>query len=74
MPSSLAADSRLRDLRSDQEEPPSLRSAEAGDDYLIALAEAERAVLVSGDKHLLDLADHVPVLSAAQFLNLLEKR
>jgi putative PIN family toxin of toxin-antitoxin system len=60
--------------RNDPDEPPSVRSADPGDDYLIALAEAERAVLVSGDKHLLDLADALPVLSAAQFLKLLEKR
>ena len=48
--------------------------ADPGDDYLIALAGAERAVLVSGDKHLLDRAERLPVLSAAQFLNLLESR
>jgi len=33
------------------------RSADADDDYLLALAEQERAILVSGDHHLLALAD-----------------
>jgi putative PIN family toxin of toxin-antitoxin system len=60
--------------RSDREEQPSIRSADPGDDYLVALAQAERAALVSGDKHLLDLADRLPVLSATQFLKLLEDR
>jgi len=39
---------------------------------VLALAERERAVLVSGDRHLLDLADELPVRSARAFLNLLE--
>jgi len=33
----------------------------------IALAAARKAILVSGDKHLLDLADQVPVLDPARF-------
>jgi putative PIN family toxin of toxin-antitoxin system len=45
------------------------RSADAGDDYLLALAEHERAVLVSGDRHLLDLADRLPIQTAHDFLN-----
>jgi predicted nucleic acid-binding protein len=45
------------------------RSADAGDDYLLALAEHERAVLVSGDRHLLDLADRLPIQTAHAFLN-----
>ncbi|MDX6452563.1 MAG: uncharacterized protein QOH16_2612 [Gaiellaceae bacterium] len=51
---------------------PSLRSADPGDDYLVALAEAEHAVLVSGDKHLLDLADVFPILTPRQFFDALE--
>jgi len=58
-------------LATDQPEPPA-RSADPGDDYVLALAERERAVLVSGDRHLLDLADELPVRSARAFLNLLE--
>jgi uncharacterized protein len=51
--------------------PAAVRSADSGDDYLIALAASERAILVSGDKHLLDLADEIPVFSPRQFLDLL---
>ena len=54
----------------DPPEPPR-RSPDPGDDYLIALAEAERALLVSGDQHLLGLAAAFPIRSAAQFLDLL---
>jgi len=53
--------------------PAAQRSRDPDDDYLIALAEAERAVVVSGDRHLLELADDVPVLSPRAFLNALEE-
>ena len=49
-------------------EPPPVRSRDPGDDYLIALASGERALLVSGDEHLLELAEDIPVLSPARFL------
>lgn len=55
----------------DPKPPPPVRSTDPGDDYLIALASAERAVLVSGDTHLLDLAAKIPVYSPRQFLGLL---
>ena len=55
----------------DPRQPPEFRSADAGDDYLIALAAAEQAILVSGDQHLLTLADEIPVRSPRQFLELL---
>jgi putative PIN family toxin of toxin-antitoxin system len=45
------------------------RSADSGDDYLIALAESERAVLVSGDRHLLDLSRELPIRTPRQFAN-----
>jgi hypothetical protein len=51
---------------------PVRRSADPGDDYLLALAEAERAVLVSGDKHLLALAYTLPVQNARGFLEALQ--
>jgi len=50
---------------------PPLRSADPGDDYLIALASSQRAALVSGDKHLLVLAGEIPVFPARDFLELL---
>jgi uncharacterized protein len=49
-----------------------VRSADAADDYLIALAAGSDAVLVSGDKHLLDLADELPILPPARFLELID--
>ena len=48
-----------------------MRSADPGDDYLIALASAHRAALVSGDKHLLSLSSKIPVFSPRDFLELL---
>jgi putative PIN family toxin of toxin-antitoxin system len=51
----------------------SVRSADPGDDYLIALASAHRAALVSGDKHLLSLSNEIPVFSPRDFLDLLAK-
>lgn len=48
---------------------PAPRSADPGDDYLLALAESERAVLVSGDRHLLALAERLPVRTARAFLD-----
>jgi uncharacterized protein len=52
----------------DPPDPPA-RSSDPGDDYLIALAEAERAMLVSGDRHLLALAGELPALRARDFLD-----
>jgi uncharacterized protein len=55
-------------LVDDPDEEPPLRSADPGDDYLIALAATRRAILVSGDRHLLALTDNIPVDSPARFL------
>ncbi len=59
------------DVVADPRDDPPLRSPDPGDDYLIALAAQERIPLVSGDNHLLVLADRLPILTAAQFLELL---
>jgi putative PIN family toxin of toxin-antitoxin system len=50
------------------------RSRDAGDDYLIRLAESCAAVLVSGDDDLLELAPALPVMSAAGFAAQLRNR
>jgi putative PIN family toxin of toxin-antitoxin system len=50
---------------------PTRRSPDPGDDYLLELAQEARAVLVSGDRHLLDLRDRLPVRSAREFVDLL---
>jgi uncharacterized protein len=47
---------------------PPLRSEDPNDDYLIRLAYGHSAILVSGDRHLLDLADRAPILSPADLL------
>ena len=56
----------------DPNEPPPVRSPDPGDDYLIALAASEQAALVSGDEHLLGLADDFPIFPPARFLRLLD--
>ncbi len=55
-------------LAQDPTGPPPLRSADPDDDYLIALAHSENAVLISGDRHLLDLADRAPIMSPSDRL------
>lgn len=55
----------------DDDRPVGVRSADPGDDYLIALAAAAQAFLVSGDGDLLDLADRLPVRSPGDFLAML---
>lgn len=58
------------------DDPPPLTglTADPDDDYLIVLARAARAdYLVSGDRHLLEVADPVPpILTPRQFLDLLD--
>jgi putative PIN family toxin of toxin-antitoxin system len=46
-------------------------SADRGDDYLLALAETQRALLVSGDQHLLALAEELPINTPRGFLDTL---
>ncbi len=60
------------DVRDDPTGPPPVRSPDPGDDYLIALAAAVQALIVSGDRHLLGLSESVPVYAPAEFLTLLE--
>lgn len=58
-------------LAPDPRVPPQ-RSPDPGDDYLLALAESEHAVLVSGDQHLLGLEERLPIYSPRRFLEILE--
>jgi uncharacterized protein len=56
-------------LAGDPEEHPALHAVDPADDYLIALAHSQNAVLVSGDKHLLDLSGGgAPILAPADLL------
>ncbi len=59
----------LRDAAILSPEPSEVprRSADPGDDYLLSLAEQERAVLVSGDQHLLALKKELPVRTPREF-------
>ena len=57
----------------DPGKPPAARSEDRGDDYLVALAEHTRAVLASGDRHLLALATELPVLTPRKFLTALKR-
>jgi uncharacterized protein len=63
---------RAATVAPDPEGPPPHRSQDRGDDYLLALAAAARAVLVSGDQHLLALRGEAPIHSPAGFLALLD--
>lgn len=56
-------------MAADPQDPHPLRSPDPDDDYLIALANAQSAVLVSGDSDLLDLAGRAPICSPADFLD-----
>jgi uncharacterized protein len=64
----------LREAAVFASDPPSAtpRSADPGDDYLLALAETEKAIVVSGAQHLLELADRFPIRSPRAFLEKLE--
>lgn len=61
-------------IAADPDDPPPVHSADAEDDYLIALASTQRVVIVSGDKHLLSLGHQIPVFSPRDFLGLLDQR
>ena len=62
----------LAELVPDPIDPPSIRSEDPHDDYLIALAARERAGIVSGDAHLLALQEAIPVLSPRAALDSLD--
>jgi predicted nucleic acid-binding protein len=64
-------DSESATIATGRQTTPPTCSVDPGDDYLIALASSQRAALVSGDKHLLDLAGKIPVFSPREFIRLL---
>jgi putative PIN family toxin of toxin-antitoxin system len=57
----------------DPDDPAPGASEDPGDDYLIALAAHEHAALVSGDRHLLELAAELPIYAPADFLSILDR-
>lgn len=58
----------------DRSRDPSFRTEDPHDDFVVALAEASRAVIVSGDQHLLSMAARLPVQSPAEFLRFVSAR
>jgi predicted nucleic acid-binding protein len=46
---------------------PEQRSRDAGDDYILALASTTSAVVVSGDRDLLDLGGQLPIFTPKEF-------
>ena len=60
----------LRTTAAQAEDPADIAPIcdDPGDDYLIALAQAQQALLVSGDRHLLALAERLPIMSPRAFL------
>ena len=65
---------RAATVAPDPEGSPPIRSRDPGDDYLLALAASEQALLVSGDEHLLSPEGESPIHSPACFLSLLESQ
>ncbi len=65
---------RERALLASDSPSPARRSPDPGDDYLLALAEAQGAVVVTGDQHLLQLDDRFPIHTPRMFLDELERR
>ena len=59
----------LAESVTDPEAEPIISSSDPKDDYLIAAAASARATLVTGDAHLLELQDSIPVLSPRAFLD-----
>lgn len=51
--------------------PPPVIPADAGDAYVVALAASARALLVTGDAQVLELADQAPIHTPAEFLDLI---
>ena len=60
-------------LIDDPNTPPTVKSSDPGDDYLIALAQRSRSVLVSGDIDLLELSEQIPVYSPSAFVAQLQE-
>ena len=60
--------SRTALLARDATVPPPIHAVDPDDDYLLALAAEQRALLVSGDGHLLALAGDYPIQKPADFL------
>jgi uncharacterized protein len=56
----------------DPPDQPPVHSPDPEDDYLLGLAVSVRSFLVTGDHHLLSLADDLPILTPAEFATYLD--
>jgi len=63
---------RWGSLTEDPASPPSIRTSDPKDDYLMALAESSASAIVSGDSHLLELDSGLPIYSPKAFLELIQ--
>jgi len=61
----LAAIRQEATVAPDPTEPPPFHSVDPKDDYLIALAYTQKAILISGDSDLLDLTAGAPICAPA---------
>lgn len=59
---------RLATLVSDPGSPAPTTCPDPNDNYLLALAHAQKAVLVTGDSHLLEIGTGAPICAPADFL------
>jgi predicted nucleic acid-binding protein len=59
---------RLATVAPDPDKPAPLSGPDPKDDYLLALAYAQKAVLVSGDSDLLEIVSGAPILAPADYL------
>ncbi len=65
--------SRSATLARDATTPPPVNAMDPNDDYLIALAAEQSAVLVTGDRHLIAVAGSFPIHLPADFLAMLAR-
>jgi putative PIN family toxin of toxin-antitoxin system len=55
-------------LAPDPDQPAPLSCPDPEDEYLLALAYSQKAVLVTGDSHLLEITSGAPILAPRDFL------
>lgn len=59
---------RLATVVPDPDKPAPLACPDPGDEYLLALAYSQKAVLVSGDSDLLEITSGAPICAPTDFL------
>ena len=59
---------RLATVASDPGSPAPISCPDPRDNYLLNLAYAQKAILITGDSHLLEIASGAPICAPADFL------